>query len=170
MRNFHKYGAKAVVICGIRFPSKGEGDRYLYLRECEREGLISDLRLQVVFHLLPPIYEPKVLTRGPRKGQTVNGRLLYHGVDYIADFVYRMPDGQDVTEDFKGVKTAVFKIKERMAVENGISIRVVKSPCEPVGIPGVHFPGCFQNVCVHKGNVPQKPGFVTLKGKPTLAC
>lgn len=155
MRNYsHKYGAKAVVICGIRFPSKGEGDRYLYLRECEREGLISDLRLQYVIHLLPPIYEPKFITRGPRKGQTVNGRLLYHGVDYIADFVYKMPDGRHVIEDFKGVETVVFKIKARMAVESGISIRVVKSPCEPVGIPGLHFPpDGFQNVHVHKGNV-----------------
>ena len=141
MINFtkHKYGAKFVVIEGKRFPSKGEGDRYLYLRECEREGKISDLRLQVVFRLLPAIYEQKEITRGPRKGQTVNGRLLYHGVSYVADFFYKMPDGEYVVEDFKGMLTPVFKIKQRLAIENGISIRVVKSPCEPVGIPGVHF-------------------------------
>ena len=132
MRNFQKYGAKAVVIGGIRFASKGEADRYLFLRECERSGKIQGLRLQVPFTLLPAVYEKKEITRGPRKGQTVNGKLLYHAITYVADFVYTLPDGEHVVEDFKGVQTPVFKLKARLAVENGIYIRVVKRPCEPV--------------------------------------
>lgn len=133
MRNYSKYGAKAVVIAGIRFPSKGEGDRYLYLRECERVGIISDLRLQVPFELYPPVYEQKTLTRGPRAGQTVNGRLLMGGMSYVADFVYKLPDGRVVVEDYKGVQTPVFKIKYRLMIERfGIKIRIVKRPGEPV--------------------------------------
>lgn len=133
-QSYSKYHAREVWIAGIRFPSKGEGDRYLYLRDCERRGEISGLRLQVPFEFLPSIYEQKTLKRGPRKGQTVNGRLLYPGVSYVADFVYTMPgSGETVVEDYKGVETPVFRIKRRMAIEAGFEIRVVKGPCEPVG-------------------------------------
>lgn len=134
MKNYrNKYHACEVWHDGIRFPSTGEGDRYLYLKDCQRRGEISNLRLQVQFVFLPNIYERKTLKRGPRKGQTVDGKLLYYGVSYIADFVYQMPDGETVVEDFKGTLTPVFKIKQRMAVEAGFEIRVVKRPCEPVG-------------------------------------
>ena len=134
MKNYrNKYHAREVWHDGFRFPSTGEGDRYLYLKDCQRRGEISNLRLQVQFVFLPNIYERKTLKRGPRKGQTVDGKLLYYGVSYIADFVYQMPDGETVVEDFKGTLTPVFKIKQRMAVEAGFEIRVVKCPCEPVG-------------------------------------
>ncbi len=157
MRNYsHKYGAKSVVIGGIRFPSTGEGNRYLYLKDCARRGIIRDLQLQVPFELYPPIYEPKLLKRGPRKGQTVNGRLLWEGITYISDFVYTLPDGTQVVEDFKGVQTPVFKIKRRLLKERcGIELRVVIRPSEPVGLEGVHYaiPGA-ENVLIHPGNVP----------------
>ena len=131
MKNYSKYHAKEVWIGGIRFQSQGEGDRYLYLRELQRLGRIQDLRLQVPFVIYPPVYEQKTLTRGPRKGQTVNGRLLLEGVSYIADFVYKLPDGKSVVEDYKGVETPVFKIKYRLMMEVcGIRIRIVKRPCE----------------------------------------
>lgn len=135
MRNYYKskYGAKAVTIGGIRFQSQGEGDRYLYLRDCERKGLIEDLRLQVPFELYPPVYEKRTLKRGPRAGHVVNGRLLLEGMSYIADFVYRLPDGSLVVEDYKGVQTPVFKLKYRLMMELcGIRVRIVTRPCELV--------------------------------------
>ena len=131
MKNYSKYHAKEVWIGGIRFQSQGEGDRYLYLRELQRLGKIRDLQLQVPFSLFPPVYEQKTLTRGPRKGQTVNGRLIWEGVSYIADFVYNLPDGTKVVEDYKGVETPVFKIKNRLMHELlGVDIKIVKRPCE----------------------------------------
>ena len=133
MRTYSKYKAKEVWITGLRFPSQGEGDRYLYLRECLRTSKIKNLQIQVPFTLYPPVYEQKTLKRGPRAGQTVNGRLLLEGLTYVADFVYQLPDGSLVVEDFKGVETPVFKIKYRLMMELcGIRIRKVKRPAEPV--------------------------------------
>lgn len=132
MKNFHKYHAREVWHDGIRFPSTGEGNRYLYLKECQREGRIGNLRLQVPFELYQPVYEKKTLKRGPRKGQTVDGRLLWEGITYVADFVYTTADGVEVVEDFKGVETPVFKLKRRIMHELGIDIKIVKRPCEAV--------------------------------------
>lgn len=133
MKNYSKYHAKEVWIGGIRFQSQGEGDRYLYLRDCARTGKIQDLRLQVPFQLYPPVYEQKTITRGPRKGQTVNGRLVWEGVTYIADFAYTTADGRQVVEDYKGVETPVFKLKKRLMWEIlGIRLRIVKRPGEAV--------------------------------------
>lgn len=134
MKNGHKYGAKAVYIAGQRFPSKGEGERYLYLKELERIGYVRGLRLQVPFELLPAIHEKKILKAGPRKGQAVDGRLLWPSVTYVADFVYGLPDGSAVVEDFKGVETPLFKLKRRLFYETrGITIKIVKRPTEPIG-------------------------------------
>lgn len=120
-------------IGGLRFQSAGEGDRYLFLRDCQRTGKVRDLRLQVPFELYPPVYEQKTLVRGPRKGQTVNGRLIWEGVTYIADFVYSTADGECVVEDYKGVETPVFKLKRRLMHELlGIDVKIVKRPGEGV--------------------------------------
>ena len=133
MKNFHKFHAREVWHDGIRFPSTGEGDRYLFLKDCQRNGKISGLKLQVPFQLYPAVYEEKTLKRGPRKGQVVNGRLVWEGVSYICDFVYTLPDGRCVVEDFKGVQTPVFKLKRRLMHELlGIDIKIVKRPCEAV--------------------------------------
>jgi len=130
----HKYGAKEVWYDGIRFPSIGEGNRYLFLRDEARAGRISDLRLQVHYELYPAVFEQKTITRGPRKGETVNSRLLEEGITYVADFVYRLPDGREVVEDFKGMQTPVFKIKRRLMRERlGIRVHIVTRPC---AVPG----------------------------------
>ena len=52
MRNRY-YKTKKVVFEGITFDSKAEMQRYLVLREAEKEGLISGLRRQVSFTLIP---------------------------------------------------------------------------------------------------------------------
>ena len=98
-----KYHAEKVTIDGIRFDSKKEANRYRQLRIMERAGTISDLQLQVSFVLIP---------------KNSNGREIR----YIADFVY----GQQVVEDVKGFKTAVYKLKRRMMKEiHGIDIKEV---------------------------------------------
>ena len=71
----------------------------------ERAGKITDLKRQVKFELIP-------------KQQGM--RATY----YVADFTY-YEDGEYVVEDCKGVKTDVFKIKEKLMLhEHGIRIRI----------------------------------------------
>lgn len=126
---YGKYNAKPVCYDGHRFPSKGEGERYLYLREMAREGRISNLRLQVKYPFAEPIYETRIGARG----KPVRGRLLLSGIAYVADFVYTLRNGREVVEDYKGMETPEFKIKERLLYDvYGIRLNKPKYPCEPV--------------------------------------
>lgn len=125
-----KYNAKPVCYDGHRFPSKGEGDRYLFLREAAREGRISDLRLQVKYTFSEPIYEMRI----GAKGKPVRGKQILSGIAYVADFVYHTLDGREVIEDYKGMETPEFKIKERLMFDRyGLRLYKPKTPCAPIG-------------------------------------
>lgn len=102
-----KYGNTKVNVDGMPFDSKREAARWRELRLLERAGEISDLRRQVRYELVPKL-------PGERP------------VDYIADFVYRDKDGNDVVEDVKGVRTPVYVIKRKLMLwRHGIRIREV---------------------------------------------
>ena len=68
-----KYHNKKIIIDGIKFDSKKEGNYYLKLKMLEKAGKIKDLKLQVPFVLLETF---KVDDRTYRKTK------------YIADFTY----------------------------------------------------------------------------------
>lgn len=109
-RSRHKYGAKETYVDNIRFPSKLEAERYMYLKALERAGTIRDLKLQ------------------PRFKLHVNGQLI---CTYVADFEYEkeLKDGEwiSVVEDTKGVETPEFKLKKKlMKAVLDIEINVVK--------------------------------------------
>ena len=105
-----KFNARKTIADGILFDSRKEAKRYLTLRKMEQAGEISDLRTQVVYHLIPPQREPDRI--GP-KGGKIKGRLIERGVDYIADFVY-VKDGQEIVEDVKGRRTPEYVIKRKL--------------------------------------------------------
>ena len=89
-----KYHAVPVEVDGIRFASKAEARRYRELRLLERGGAIADLILQ------------------PRYPVRVNGVRI---CTYLADFTYRdCETGLYVTEDVKGVRTPVYKLKRKL--------------------------------------------------------
>ena len=92
-----KYGNKKVTIQGIKFDSKWEGERYLYLKSLERAGTIRDLELQVRFNLM--VNDQKICA-------------------YIADFCYEREDKDGVwhyiVDDAKGVETPEFKLKNKL--------------------------------------------------------
>jgi hypothetical protein len=93
-----KYRAKKTEIDGIKFDSKKEAKRYIALRELEREGSIEKLTLQPRF----------LLQEGFRK----NGKA-YRKIEYVADFMYQQ-DGKLIVEDVKGIKTDVYKLKQKL--------------------------------------------------------
>lgn len=122
-RRGNKYHAKSVVIDGIKFPSGKEGERFLYLRELEKRGEITNLRRQVRFELLPAAY--KDVVKHLKTKDKVVRRLFLNPVSYVADFVYEK-DGQTVVEDTKGYKTKEYIIKKKMMYAlKGIEIQEI---------------------------------------------
>ncbi len=113
-RGRNKYGNKRV---GTH-ASKKEHYRAAQLRMMERAALVSDLREQVSYELIPAQYH-----------YDANGKrtLLERPCRYIADFVYTdNSTGQTVVEDTKGVRTKEYIIKRKLMLQvHGIRIKEV---------------------------------------------
>lgn len=123
MVSYHKYHSKRVEYEGKVFDSLKEKRRYCQLQLLERQGIISDLRLQVPFELIPPIYED-VEVQLKTKVKTVK-KLVQRATTYVADFVY-LQDGRVVVEDTKGFKTPEYELKKKMMrAFRGIAIQEV---------------------------------------------
>lgn len=104
-----KYHNKKVKVYGIEFDSKKEAARYLVLRDEQKRGLITDLRLQVPFVLIPSQKRDDGKTERPCK--------------YVADFVYTR-NGKTIVEDTKGFKTGEYIIKRKlMLLIHGITVQ-----------------------------------------------
>ncbi|PWT80199.1 MAG: hypothetical protein C5B44_05670 [Acidobacteria bacterium] len=98
-----KYGAKKT----NGYHSKKEADRAAELHAMAKIGVITDLKEQVSFELVPK-----------QDGE--------RAVKYIADFQYTLPDGRVVTEDVKGFRTPVYVLKRKLLrYVHGITIREV---------------------------------------------
>lgn len=92
-RSFSKYGNKRVEVDGIQFPSKKQAARYAELKLLERGKVIRSLRLEVEYPLI------------------VNGQLV---CKYRADFDYLTESGAPITEDTKGFRTPVYRLKAKL--------------------------------------------------------
>lgn len=90
----NKYGNHKTVVDGITFDSKKEADRWAELQMLDRAGLISDLKRQVRFEIVPKV-----------KGNGETSRARY----YVADFTY-IQEGQKVIEDVKSPATRADKV------------------------------------------------------------
>lgn len=105
----NKYNAQRVTVDGIKFDSKKEANRYCDLKLLERAGVISDLKLQVFFELIP-------------------SNKTERGVAYVADFTY-YENGIYVVEDTKSEATkkiASYIIKRKLMLEkHGITINEI---------------------------------------------
>lgn len=93
-----KYKNKKVIIDGIEFDSKKEAKRYQELLLMQRAGIITDLKMQVPYTLVPAFNL---------------GKKRYRSMTYLADFVYK-ENGKEVVEDTKGFRTEVYKIKKKL--------------------------------------------------------
>jgi len=101
-----KYNNVKIEDDGHKFDSKKEHKRYCELKLLLRGGVISDLRLQVPYELIP------AQTGGMRKElKTV----------YKADFVYN-ENGKEIIEDTKGVKTDLYIVKRKLMKYLGYEI------------------------------------------------
>lgn len=106
-----KYGNRKIIRDGIEFDSIKECQRYCELKLMQRAGVISDLKMQVPFELIP--------------AQRIDGKVAERAVNYIADFVYQ-EKGQTVVEDTKGFKTKDYILKRKLMLwVHNIRIREV---------------------------------------------
>ena len=106
-----KYNNKITELDGIKFHSRKESARYSQLKLYEKGGLISDLRLQVPYELIPKL--------------VINGKTE-RAIKYVADFVYYDTVHKvEICEDVKGMLTDIFKIKYRlMKLIHSIDIKI----------------------------------------------
>ena len=117
-----KYGSKKVKYDGLVFDSKKEMHRYIELKHLERIGVITDLKLQEPFELVPAQREPSTFTK---RGTEKKGKVIEKSIKYVADFVY-MQNGELVVEDTKGVRTTDYIIKRKLMLYlRGIRIREI---------------------------------------------
>lgn len=107
-----KYGSKKVSYDGLEFDSKKEMYRYIRLKSMQEEGLISDLRLQVPFELIPAVYVEETVQL-KTKVKTVT-KCVQRATYYLADFVYRDKDENEVVEDVKGMRSEKYLLKKKM--------------------------------------------------------
>ena len=109
-----KYNSRKTRYNGELFDSKKEARRYAELLLMERAGLITDLRRQVKFELIPAQYE-EYERISPKTGKRLKAgkRCVEQSVVYNADFVY-MKDGKQVVEDAKGMRTEKYIIKRKL--------------------------------------------------------
>jgi len=121
-----KYGAKPMVVDGIRFDSTKEARRYSELRLLEKAGLIKDLETQPKF----PIDVVQLWQEGRWTWATGKPApdLIQCGV-FTADFRYiDTTTGKVVIEDVKSrpTKTTAYRLRKRIVEAiHGITITEV---------------------------------------------
>lgn len=107
-RKRNKYGA----IRSGGYDSRKEHKRAAQLKLMQRAGIISNLREQVKYVLIPT-------------QRDYAGNLLERECSYYADFVYDR-SGKTIVEDTKGVRTPEYRIKRKlMLLVYGISIKEI---------------------------------------------
>ena len=95
------------------YDSRKEYRRARQLKIMQQQGLISGLREQVTFELIPA-------------QRDADGKVLERSCSYRADFVYKDSDGRTVVEDAKGYRTPVYRIKRKLMLKvHGVRISEV---------------------------------------------
>lgn len=127
--NKSKYNSKKIYAAdGMKFDSRKEYQRYLYLKDKEKDGYIKDLKTQVKYILIPAQREPD---QPGKRGGIKKGKVIERECAYFADFVYYdCIKNCEVVEDVKGYKAAgaynLFTIKRKlMLYVHGIKINEI---------------------------------------------
>lgn len=106
----NKYGAQKVVVQGIEFDSKREANRFLVLRQRERDGEIRDLKLQV-----PIMLEGQ---KGPMLTRT--GKQMRITVDFS---YIEVATGLTIYDDAKGEPSRDYEVRKSAVQAMGYTIR-----------------------------------------------
>ena len=112
-KNKSKYGNKKTIVNGEKFDSLAESRYYLILLDKKKKGEIKDFELQPSFTLQPSFKK--------------NG-VTHRAITYKADFKVIHNDNRIEIIDVKGMKTEVFKIKQKLFEYNfpELSLRLIE--------------------------------------------
>lgn len=129
-----KYGNEKCEYKGIKFASKKEMHRYLFLSKMQEQGVISNLQQQTVIEIVPAIKGTKT-----KQLKTKTKEVEYTiqlAINYKADFTYHDKYGNFVVEDVKGSEktlTKVYQLKKKLlyALKN-MEVHEVYSPTQPI--------------------------------------
>ena len=120
---------KKTIVDGITFDSKMESEYYKYLKEQKKLGVVKSFRLQPEYILQPKFFilnNKVVLETDADYKEKNKERLKWNkehpdnkiniipAIKYISDFEVIYKDGSIKVIDPKGIKTADFKLKEKM--------------------------------------------------------
>lgn len=94
-----RYTSYKPILDDIKFDSLMEAKYFLYLKEQEKQGLLSGLELQVPYTL--------------QEGFSKNGKK-FRPIAYVADFRYTDKNGTQCIVDIKGKETVEFKLKQKL--------------------------------------------------------
>lgn len=109
-----RYNHTKVEVDGLKFDSKKEYERYLFLKKEVESGNISNLRTQVTYELIPAVTEEYV--EHLKTKDKIKTRTLQRPITWTADFVYDKV-GEEIVEDVKPSKFLLsdrFVIKEKL--------------------------------------------------------
>lgn len=109
-----RYNHTKVEADGLKFDSKKEYERYLFLKSEVESGNISNLRTQVTYELIPAVTEEYV--EHLKTKDKIKTRTLQRPITWTADFVYNKGN-EEVVEDVKPSKFLLsdrFVIKEKL--------------------------------------------------------
>ena len=120
-----KYRNVKTVVDGITFDSRKEADYYLYLKQLQDNGGITNLQRQVPFEIIPGVWKDEVVHLKTK--DKVVSRCLQRPTYYVADFVYIVKStGQREVVDVKSAitrKNAEYRLKKKMMLAfNGIAV------------------------------------------------
>ena len=128
-----KYGNSKVEFEGIKFDSKKEMQRFVILKEAEKNGIISNLELQIRFELIPAIKEEYI--EHLKTKDKVKTRTLQLPITYTCDFRY-IKNGETIIEDVKASPSMLpkeFVLKEKLMFwKYGIKVRKIYKANEPI--------------------------------------
>lgn len=120
-----KYHNKITYVDGIKFDSGREADYYVIYKNLQRNGKISNLRMQVPFELIPAVYREEV--KHLKTKDKIVQRCIQKSTHYYADFVYDDIDGKTHVIDVKGRRTKEYSLKKKMMLAfKNIEIEEVK--------------------------------------------
>ena len=86
MQSKNKFNAHKVTYRGMTFDSRKEFKRFLYLQFLEKKGVISQLRRQVKFQIIPPLYVARTVNHA--KTTRIKSSLVDSPAYYTCDFLY----------------------------------------------------------------------------------
>lgn len=114
-----KIAHKKTIIDGITFDSKMESDFYVYLKAEQKAGRVLSFEMQPEFILQERfiIVEGKSISDSNPDFDKLKRKYkapINRAIKYIADFLVVYADKSTKVIDVKGIKTADFKIKEKM--------------------------------------------------------